>query len=532
MLGAGLLAIAAFLVFFVWKFEPEIRAILTRGFQVRRGENELVVPAARFPSSEQNSIERPLSTAEVADSKSQPPAAGDPEPTTADEWARKMYDAFILNRNTEQLETAFKKFEAAEPDPEKRRKQELMYHFFRYQCGEASALAELNRLAGNSDVAARANFWIGRCHEDAGDQERAITAFETGLERETDCVERTTFINAIARCMYDKGQKAAAYSFVIKQLPLYSDFEAKAKLYQTLGKLYERSKNYELRAIALEKALELRPNDTSIRFDAAYSYSEIQVRALAHSHYVRLLTFSPNHAAAKNNLGVEAERLNMPLQSVAFYKQGWHDGETLAAANIAFRLIAAGFEEEARKFLDEAKERKDMHPNVGSAFATLAQNQENEKKRNQTVRDDAIAQQQFFQRFGTAYFSGEGGDSIFAGQWLTPDTYFIEIRQDGDLLQGLWEVNKAKYKLEGTVLNDGAIVNFFHWTYATIQGSWQWGFVDDGHGYLCLDRKSNKLLMLRFFGLSHWFMNAARILPAPSPPQLPPAETPALPATS
>ena len=97
------------------------------------------------------------------------------------------------------------------------------------------------------------------------------------------------------------GRPQEAYDKIMHELASVSSPAAAAELYQGLASLYEEEGNHELRAIAVEKALEARPEDTSMRFNAAYSFSEKGFAALALLHYSTLRRFKPDHATALNN---------------------------------------------------------------------------------------------------------------------------------------------------------------------------------------------------------------------------------------
>jgi len=532
-LGLGLIAVAAFLVFFVIRFDAEIRGILGRGLKVQQGRTQIVIPGERLSEAVAEGTFVKESSVESSEPPPEPKQLAPPK--TAEDWVVEMYDAFFGERDPKKLDEAFKKFQETEQDADKKLQQEAFYYFLKYECGDTSALEKLHRLSEIPNAAWDAYFWIGRCHEEGGDLERALQGYDAALKHSGSDRNKVSAVGAIARCLFKRGQTEAAYREIIEHIPTITQFNAKSELYESLGGLYERAKNWEMRAAALEKALEFRPNDTTNRFNAAFSYSSSQLNALSYSHYRRLLTFNPKDAAAQNNLGVEAETLKMPLRSVTHYKEASTQGNTLADANLGYRLINAGFEEEATAILDRAKGQKEMHPNVGSAIAALAKSREYEKNRDQELATTATAQQQYLLRFGDAAFSGIRDPAVFEGQWFSSEGYFIKIAVQPNNLEAHWQVDKRKFKFAGKTSNHAATLDFFVWSYDYQAGSFDWRFVPDGKGYAYYDSDKQMIFIFKFKGEVYSFLTLSRLVLDPAKaetPQLMESAKPALPSSS
>src|SRR2546421_13119309 len=126
---------------------------------------------------------------------------------------------------------------------------------------------------------------MGRCYAKAGDFQRAAEAYEVAAHLSDTEEERADHVVAGAGYFFKAGNKDNAYSWLMSQLGVITSLDAASKLYEGLAALYHLDDNAEFRAIALEKALERRPNDTSLHFDAAYSYSEGKLEKLALLHY-------------------------------------------------------------------------------------------------------------------------------------------------------------------------------------------------------------------------------------------------------
>src|SRR6185369_1067483 len=114
----------------------------------------------------------------------------------------------------------------------------------------------------------------------------------------------------------------------------------------------------------LEKALEIKPENTSLRFDAAYAQSHTDLSQLALANYDTLIRQEPDNSMAINNLGVEVDRLNMPIRSASYFKDSAEKNNTLAMANLGYRYLNRGFAKEAEEILRNAQKLENVYPNV------------------------------------------------------------------------------------------------------------------------------------------------------------------------
>jgi tetratricopeptide (TPR) repeat protein len=140
-----------------------------------------------------------------------------------------------------------------------------------------------------------------------------------------------------------------------------------------------------VRAFSLfEYALEMTPADLSLRFDVAYAYGENSAEAASFFHYSQLLERSPQHAGALNNLGVAASRLEMETIAVSRYRAAEELGNTLASANVAYKLLGEGFTAEAKTVLDAALKANEVHDNVLEALGAISRT----KAKDETTRTE------------------------------------------------------------------------------------------------------------------------------------------------
>jgi tetratricopeptide (TPR) repeat protein len=289
---------------------------------------------------------------------------------------------------------------------------------------------------------------------------------------------------------------------------LSSNPEVLCELYKCLASLYKMDGNMEFRALALEKAIENRPNDIELRFSAAYTYSEVEQQHLTVLHYSTLLKFDSNHSAALNNLGVSCEKLNMPINSISSYKKAAKSGNTLAVANLANRYMNVGFAEEANKILSEAMQVEAPHENIGSSFAHLSDIKEKEEKLREETLEVARQRQRYLQAFADAYFSGENENVGFEGSWEFSDDITIEFEKKDDTITTNWVQKDVEHKLTGYVKNRGAKATFYKMTKDYFSETKK--FTKEADGYFYLSHDGERIEVMRLEDGKHSFITMPR----------------------
>ena len=324
-------------------FRKALITVLQRFFEVRVKKGEMEVLYRQLPEAaeakpdirpeEKAAPERPIEEADDKTSKL--------EARTPGEWTSEMLHAF-WSGNVDEGETAFTRMQEAETDSVKRKKNEVLYLWLRYRhASDTSALRRLEDLAQaqEAEVSTDAYFWIGHCYEIAGDFEKAARAFDSAAQTSKTEGERAYNVTSAARCLFKGDRQQEALGKIMREIGKVTTPGTTPILYEGLASLYGLAEDPELRALALEKVLESRPNDTGLRFRVAYSYGQKDLSALSLLHYKTLLQFDPNNAIGLNNLAVEYDRLHMPMRSANTYKKAVGLNETLASANLAYRLF-------------------------------------------------------------------------------------------------------------------------------------------------------------------------------------------------
>ncbi len=502
------LALIVFFAGFTIYFRKPLWKMLERGgtrIHIRRGQTEVAVvqdrePPARVesPPEEKPALEKPI--AEVG-------AKGAPQvPEGPGDWRLRMFEAASA-KNVAELEKAFLKLQENTTDQRERLENEISYHHLRFDCGDTSSIGKLEEIASrNPDVASSTYAVLGRCFEEAREFERAVQAYEASVSTATTDEERAERTVALAVSLYPTGQWQNGLSKIMAELGNEKSSVARATLYTGLARLFELQDDSELRALALEKAVELKPNDPSLRFRTAYSYGNKQMHYLALLHYRASLEFKPNDESTLNNLGVAYERLDLPIISARFYRKAADKGLTLAMANLAQKYLQAGFVEQAAEVLEKAKQMKQVHPNVGRALATVADKEKEQNDKESDALKEAHAQQKFLRSFAESYFTPKPDEMNLSGSWRLGNLD-VPIVQTGTRVEAAWSDKVWKYRVIGNIQNHGVV----------LERSKAPGFDEfssDGRGYAHL-APDGSLQMMTIAGGKHRVDRLERFTPSP-----------------
>jgi len=423
--------------------------------------------------------------------KQEPPKPAQTEEPTPKEPGNlffQMYSAFSDGKY-EDADHAFENLQKAEEDAVKRLRSQATYHWLMYRHGrDAHAIQKLEELAKKDDVRETALYWVAACHEFSRSYAKAIDAYSRALSGQLEPADRSRHTVGLAKCYLKMGDTETGLKTLTSALQTVSDGEARSLLYRGIADVHETTGNTALRALALQKVLEFSPEDPKALFDAAYSQSAAKMSCLCATNYRTLLGFQPKHYSALNNLGVECDTLELPIKSVAFYKRAVEQGNSLAMSNLAYRYMNQGFETEAQSLLDTARKSDEPHENVGTAMANLAQKKQNENEALEQITISGVKQQEFFWAYADAYFVPSRTTAPFAGEWIAQSGRVFVVVQEGCILSGKWETDKAGEKFEGTTSNLGAQIK-----YQTKGGGLSlfpgafWGASEDGFAFVSED---------------------------------------------
>lgn len=440
-----------FLIFFTVLFRVEIRELLKKViFKFKKGDTEIEVTQQAVETKAEKQIVGDSTSLSITQDES--PKVLDSGSKSPDELMDDMRDA-ILGGEFEKGESLYKQLQEAERDPVEKSRREGVYYYYLYQRGNTSALHKIEELTKNPDISHYAHYWLGLCYESSEDFEKAFAEHKLAVQDAKSQERRAIYIVSCSRSLHRSGKKHEALQYTMAEIANASEVEALATLYNGLAYLFWLEEDYELRGLALEKAIEQKPNNTHFLFEAAYSYSQVSHNELSLLYYNTLLNFSPENDLALNNIGVAYSRLDMPIKSMSHHKKAFDLKNTLAASNIALGYLDAGFADEAAQIIEKAREEKTVHANVGSTFSKISDNKDQERKKEKEVFDKAREQQRFMRSFGEAYFLLTPNIIDISGTWLFSDGIEATITQQKESFSIDWTENKQVYGLKGELTN-------------------------------------------------------------------------------
>jgi tetratricopeptide (TPR) repeat protein len=439
-------------------FNKPIRAILDRGFRLRHRNTEFEAhPPQALTTNvgvEETESERdedrthdaetPVALAETKTSE---------ENARVDESEPTMGAVFslVIDGELGRARDVFDAVQAAEKGEATRIQNEANFAAARARWGnDQTALAELVSITEtHPDLASLA----GMVYEDAGYFDKALSAFDAAGEAAPDDGFFTGATMGAARSLRALGRPKDAQARISSALNRVTDSENRASLYVEASNLYEKEGDWLSRAVSLEKALEIRPNDVSLRFRAGYSYSQANQEDLAVIHYRAALVGKPDDDASRNNIGVAYERLGMRSKAVAAYKRA-ADGNTLAAANLGQRLTDAGFLDDARTTLLKAARDKEPHPNVAKATARLDEVAEEEERVGSEVLERGRLKEGFFRDYGDGLLVESPTPDIREGKWVAGGIEAeVTFSETAKSLTVKWTDAEGTHTCQGPLIN-------------------------------------------------------------------------------
>jgi tetratricopeptide (TPR) repeat protein len=325
----------------------------------------------------------------------------------------------IKENNEEDEKAAIKEMLRGDSDEYKQVETKGFYYWLRYSHGKKDILDDLVKLSKGNPNHPNPHIWLGRLYEEYKQFDKACEQFISASELTSNDSEKTTFICKAAKTLMEDGKPHDAQKIIIKRLRTISDNSCDElfELYHTLAMIQKRNNSTERYLSLTEKALELKPSDSSTRFDLAYAYSKNKNHIMALYHY-KILCNSTSNDANWNNLGVALSELELSGKSIDAYLKSKELGGTTAVGNLAYKLIDAGFYSEAKKYLQEALKHDNCSSNVSSALSNLESKQNKEDDKEQELSSDLLSRIKFRVKYAEAYTKITAIPSL-QGKWKT-----------------------------------------------------------------------------------------------------------------
>ncbi len=420
-----------------------------RNFHFKTANTEVLISE----SNEQINIDNTLSEP-VTDKQTEEANIASSELSTESDYWVALFSAFSTE-HFDKAEQIYNEFRKSEQSGVRNVEIKIVYLYLKCRhLNSGSALKELIGLANNPQNAYEANKWLGTYYEHISDNKNAAGAY---LDSKINAPDS----NSMARSTLSYVDNIIKAGSIEDPLPIVkaslsdtTDEDAKSMLYEALAKIYTALGDHDISAIALEMAVQFRPNNTALRFNLAYAYSNNNFTSLSFKHYKTLSKISPTDEATLNNYGLVFQKLDMNNKAVLTLRKAASLGETLAMSNLANRYVSVGFFKEATELLNDALELDDVHRNVSNSLAKIGELEEAEKEKEEQVEKAANEQSQFLQSFANAYFKEMQENINFNGIWST-ENFELNISQNWNTIEATGELEKNKYKFRGVISNAG-----------------------------------------------------------------------------
>ncbi len=473
-----------------------------------RAEPQIEQPSERPPAIAEGEMPRqlpePQMEAEVKEKESER------------SWFWGMYGAFLDGRIEEGRKLYAEKKDSVENPHERIGNRSIYLHLEYTRAGNEAALANheqlLNETQDPADKEAVAN-WLSWSYSNTKNYaaEQALWLRMLEFSREDD--RKANYASRLSGSYVSANEHEKATELVQQLLRSTTDPKSLSVLYSALGEAKKASGDVFLSAIAYEKAAQYKPNDIDKLFSAAYSEGNGDLEQSSYLNYDTIIAVRSDHAASLNNVGVQSSNLGMSERSVNFYRLANKHGNTLAAANLAYLYIGAGFFAEAEVLIREALNQKETHPNVAAAHADLEKKRKNEEEAHRKAIELGTRQRAFIWSYADARFRKSLNASDISGPWLTEDSIPFEVAMEGQVLSGAWEQRlgvletmKLTWTIKATVVGrslegyietepvqSGMLAAF------SIERRDVVGYLgDDGHEVVLMTRDKKTLKFIRF----------------------------------
>ena len=214
---------------------------------------------------------------------------------------------------------------------------------------------------------------------------------------------------------------------------------------------------------SFERALEIDPSDTGVRFHIAYECSQLQLKSVALTHY-EVLESQGEIGVSTSNLGAALHDLGLPILGTDKYLRAANDGVAIACGNLAHKLLDAGFVGEAKRWIAEGARLDQTDRRVVGAAGRVESESESEHEKLASVESEGLKLRDVIKSFDAradvelpqGRFVTEAGDPLdfqidgVSSKAMATDGWHIELRSAGTLL-----ILEAKKGLLGTSKGEG-----------------------------------------------------------------------------
>jgi tetratricopeptide (TPR) repeat protein len=252
-----------------------------------------------------------------------------------------------------------------------------------------------------------------------GEHETAAIAYEeAAMLTKNDDTKARYLASAAANYAYAgaKEQALATVEKIKKEVP-ESEYR-QLILIEAMREFARAGKDEQLQIALLEQWVELRPGDSAKRFELAYSHSDNDNGDMALYHYIKIPVGERN-PITWNNLGVSYGEFGMPVEAVTAMQISANENEALAMSNLGFKLLSAGFVNEAKEFCDRALALRKYPTNVPDLARRIIEAPDEENKKLNEALEKVTTKASFYRKLGAAVL--KTAPTVIGPQWKAPE---------------------------------------------------------------------------------------------------------------
>jgi tetratricopeptide (TPR) repeat protein len=327
--------------------------------------------------------------------------------------------------------------------------------------GKGGTLAHLREFAEKHPKNSRVLSYYARGLDHHEKHEKAANVFSEAATKAPDADEGLRLLGQAAVSSARASELAICFRLLNQMRDVVATMPKKEiQLLATLQEVAQIRKIEDLELAAMERRVDIDPDNVDLRYTLAYRHSERGNRDLALAHYLEI-PFDERTAAAWNNLGVELQNASLKGKSVSAYRRSEEMGGSLAMSNLARLLSRAGFLTEAEQLCNKALKLEDYDKNVLGTLERLKDIPEEESKKQADLIEKSKPASEFYGRFGHAA-SMQYADGI-EGQWQGPQCILDVAITNGEFVAvGSYKVARARSGLLYRGLMEPALSDVVH----------------------------------------------------------------------
>jgi len=260
----------------------------------------------------------------------------------------------------------------------------------------------LKKLAEGNVGSNRLQVFLARAYDELGEHEKAAETFQRASFVAEDEADRAAYDSDAAIQYARAGELGRALDiFEEAKKGARNQSAVQGRITDDLRMLAQIEKDDELELAALEHGVELHPDDWKRRFQLAYRHSQCDNKDMAFHHYSKI-PGPLRDAVTWNNLGVSFVDFEMPAKSIGAFRRAEGLRDTLAMSNLGFKLLRAGFVDEASELAKKALSFEAYHSNITDLLKRLKEVPEEEGKKQTEALEKAKPKAAFYRQLADA----------------------------------------------------------------------------------------------------------------------------------